>query len=72
MLACNRSGDEAEDVLQQHREAIIDWLDDLLQDNISVGLPPAHFICRYFKLTVCLHMQIILLQYQWFMVVCSF
>lgn len=39
----NRSDDTPEDVLQQHREVIIRWLDELLQDNISVIISPRSY-----------------------------
>jgi len=34
----NRSDDVPEDLLQQHRDVIVQWLDDLLQDYISVDV----------------------------------
>jgi len=36
VLAHNSSDDVTEDLLQQHHQLIVQWLDDLLQDNISV------------------------------------
>jgi len=36
MLVYNRSDDVPEHLLQQHRDVVIQWLDELLQDNISV------------------------------------
>jgi len=39
----NRSDDTPEDLLQQHREVIIHWLDELLQGNISVIILPCSY-----------------------------
>jgi len=38
VFVSNRSDDQPEDLLLKHREVIIQWLNDLLQDNVSVTL----------------------------------
>lgn len=45
----NRSDDVSEDLLQKHREVVIQWLDDLLQENGSVA---ACVVCVNTNLTV--------------------
>jgi len=43
VFVSNRADDQHEDLLQKHREVIIQWLSDLLQDNVSVTFS----LCSY-------------------------